>query len=101
MAKGYLLTGEDKIRRQTIMRLMCDLQLDYAEMSSRLNISFAEHFAVEIAALDEMEADGLVLKTPTGLMVTEVGRLFIRNIAMRFDAYLPKNIGERRFSKTI
>ena len=101
LAKGYLLTGEDKIRRQTIMRLMCDLQLDYAEMSSRLNISFAEHFAVEIAALEEMEADGLVLKTPTGLMVTEVGRLFIRNIAMRFDAYLPKNIGEWRFSKTI
>jgi hypothetical protein len=29
-----------------------------------------------------------------------VGRLFIRNIAMRFDRYLPA-AQERRFSKTI
>jgi len=35
-----------------------------------------------------------------GLKVTEGGRLFIRNIAMRFDAYLPKET-ERRFSRTI
>jgi hypothetical protein len=32
--------------------------------------------------------------------VSEPGRLFIRNIAMRFDRYLPKP-EERRFSKTI
>ena len=38
--------------------------------------------------------------TPDGLTVNEVGRLFIRNIAMRFDRYLPA-AKERRFSKTI
>jgi oxygen-independent coproporphyrinogen-3 oxidase len=100
LMKGYILTEEDKIRRQTIMRLMCDLNLDYAAMSQLLGIDFAEHFENELASLDDMEADGLILKTPTGLLVTELGRLFIRNIAMRFDAYLPKTT-ERRFSKTI
>ncbi len=100
LAKGYILTHEDKIRRQTIMRLMCDLNLDYAAMSQLLGIDFTEHFADEIASLDEMEADGLILKMPTGLQVTKLGRLLIRNIAMRFDAYLPK-LTERRFSKTI
>lgn len=100
LGKGYILSPEDKLRRTTIMRLMCDLGLDFAAMSNLLGINFAEHFATELESLDELEADGLILKTPEGVVVTELGRLLIRNIAMRFDAYLPKQ-SERRFSKTI
>ena len=37
-----------------------------------------------------MEADGLLVKTPQGIIVTDLGRLLIRNIAMRFDAYAGK-----------
>ena len=98
--RGYLMTGEDKLRRMTIMRLMCDLDLDYAAMSKLLGINFQEHFAHELNSLDDMEADGLLLKTATGLIVTDLGRLLIRNIAMRFDATLAP-AGERKFSKTI
>jgi oxygen-independent coproporphyrinogen III oxidase len=100
LAKGYVMTPEDKIRRETIMRLMCDLGLDYAAMSRKLGIDFKEHFAAELASFDDMEADGLLVKTPQELNVTDLGRLLIRNIAMRFDEYLPKQT-ERRFSKTI
>jgi oxygen-independent coproporphyrinogen III oxidase len=98
--KGYVLTEEDRIRRWTIMRLMCDLGLDYAAMSKTLGIDFEKHFAAELASLDEVEGDGLIVKTPAGLAVTDFGRLLIRNIAMRFDAYLPKQ-NERRYSRTI
>ncbi|MEW6158764.1 MAG: oxygen-independent coproporphyrinogen III oxidase [Verrucomicrobiota bacterium] len=98
--KACFLNREDEIRRQTIMRLMCDLSLDFAEMSARLGISFKDHFAAELDSLADLEADGLLLLTPSGIEVTEVGRLFIRNIAMRFDAYLPA-VKERRFSRTI
>jgi oxygen-independent coproporphyrinogen-3 oxidase len=98
--RGYFVTGEDKIRRDTIMRVMCDLSLDYAEMSQRLGINFAEHFAGELAALTPFEADGLVRRSPTGLEVTDTGRLFIRNIAMCFDNMLAP-MGERKHSKTI
>jgi len=98
--RGYIMTGEDKIRRLTIMRLMCDLGLDYAHMSSLLGLNFTEHFARELDSLDDMEADGLLLKTPEGILVTDLGRLLIRNIAMRFDAYAPMR-KENRFSKTI
>lgn len=100
MAKGYILTDEDKLRRQTIMRLMCDLGLDYAAMSQMLQIDFTKHFAAELASLDDLESDGLLARSAAGLVITDQGRLFIRNIAMRFDAYLP-NIKERRFSRTI
>jgi oxygen-independent coproporphyrinogen-3 oxidase len=98
--RGYVMTAEDKIRRDTIMRLMCDLGLDYAAMSKLLGIEFSEHFACEIASLDDMEADGLLVKTPQGLLVTDFGRLLIRNIAMRFDAYSGTR-KENRFSRTI
>ena len=82
------------------MRLMCDLELDYAAMSKRLGIDFAEHFADAIASFDDMEADSLVARDENGLKVTGTGRLLIRNIAMRFDAYLQPE-REGTFSRTI
>ncbi len=94
------MTEEDKVRRTTIMRLMCDLSLDYESMSKLLGLNFKDHFAPELASLDDMEADGLLVKTPQGLIVTDLGRLLIRNIAMRFDAYASIR-KENRFSRTI
>jgi oxygen-independent coproporphyrinogen III oxidase len=100
LTRGYFLTEEDKIRRETIMRVMCDLSLDYAAMSQRLGLDFARHFADELAALAPFEADGLVRRSPAGLEVTDTGRLFIRNIAMCFDNTLAPS-GERKHSRTI
>jgi len=98
--KAYLVTEEDRIRRETIMRVMCDLSLDFDAMSDKLGIRFAEYFANELASLSDLEADGLVQREPSGLRVTDTGRLFIRNIAMRFDNTLAP-VGERRHSRTI
>jgi oxygen-independent coproporphyrinogen-3 oxidase len=47
-----------------------------------------------------MEADGLIEISDRGVVVTDLGRLLIRNIAMRFDAYHAER-REGRFSKTI
>jgi oxygen-independent coproporphyrinogen III oxidase len=100
LARGYFLTDEDKIRRETIMRVMCDLSLDFPAMSRKLGIDFPAHFAGELAALKSFEGDGLIEFNKTGLDVTEAGRLFIRNIAMCFDNTLAP-AGERKHSKTI
>ncbi|MGD1083605.1 MAG: oxygen-independent coproporphyrinogen III oxidase [Verrucomicrobiota bacterium] len=99
-AKGYILSDDDKIRRHTIMRLMCDLSLDYAALSKDLGIDFPACFAPELESMSDLEKDGLLRRDARGLVVNDVGRLFIRNIAMRFDRYLPA-VQERRFSKTI
>ena len=100
LSKAYFVTDEDKLRRETIMRVMCDLSLDFASMSQRLGIDFESHFARELSALDEFQADGLVQRTTEGFAVTDTGRLFIRNIAMCFDNTLEQT-GERRHSRTI
>jgi oxygen-independent coproporphyrinogen-3 oxidase len=100
LTRSYVLTDEDKARRDTIMRVMCDLSLDYAAMSSRLGFDFVSHFEHEIESLAPFEADGLVRRTNSGLQVTDAGRLFIRNIAMCFDNTLAP-VSERKHSRTI
>jgi oxygen-independent coproporphyrinogen-3 oxidase len=100
VAKGYELTDEDKLRADVIMRLMCDLSLDFAKMSAKWGIDFEDHFADALEQLKEPAEDGLVEFTPEGLDVTERGRLFIRNLAMCFDAYLEPAV-EGRYSRTV
>ena len=100
LVRGYIVSEEDKIRRDTIMRVMCDLSLDYGAMSQRLGIDFATYFEREIESLSAFEADGLVRRSATGMEVTRTGCLFIRNIAMCFDNTLAP-IGERKHSRTI
>jgi oxygen-independent coproporphyrinogen-3 oxidase len=99
LERGLVLSEEDRIRRQVIMRIMCDRRIDYADLSRRLGVDFPGRFARELESLADLEADGLLRRTQSGFVVTGVGALLIRIIAMRFDAYLGK--GPRRFSKTV
>lgn len=107
LARGLVLTDEDMLRRETIMRLMCDMSLDYTAMSQKLGVDFASHFSGELASLDDLEADGLLKRSASGLVVTGTGRLVIRVIASRFDAYYTAaqkhaaEAGAQKFSKTI
>ncbi len=98
--KGYLLSEDDKIRQKTIMRLMCDLELNFQAMSKLLSIDFAHYFAEELACLEKMQSDGLLICNDEGIKVTDLGRLFIRNIVMHFDVYLKKD-KQRQFSQTV
>jgi oxygen-independent coproporphyrinogen-3 oxidase len=101
-SKGCVLTPDDRIRRHVIMRIMCDLRLDYKELSTKLGIDFPSAFAAELDSLAELQNDGLVIRRDDALQVTDLGRLFLRNIAMRFDRYLnAKPSPEMRFSRTI
>jgi oxygen-independent coproporphyrinogen-3 oxidase len=100
VAKAYFMTEDDKVRRETIMQLMCNLGIEFEALSQKLGLDVANYFRAELDSLTDLEVDGLVRRNDAGLEVTDLGRLFIRNIAMRFDAYLPKET-ERRFSKTI
>lgn len=99
LSRACFLSRDDQIRRETIMRLMCDLRLDYAVLGQRLGIDFEAYFARELASLAEAAADGLVVLRHGGLTVSDTGRLLIRNLAMVFDAHLAKS--EKRFSRTI
>ena len=98
---GYVLSLDDRIRRQTIMRLMCDFRLDYDAMSSKLGVDFRTYFSKELASLGEFEYDGLIEFSADGLRVTGPGRLLVRVVAMRFDRFLTAVPVANMYSKTV
>ena len=100
--RGLRLSRDDRIRRDAITRLMCDLELDKAEFDRRWGVAFADYFADALVDLQPLQADGLVRLEPAKISVTDRGRLFLRNIAMCFDAYLKQAGTEKpRYSKTV
>ncbi|NOT16678.1 MAG: oxygen-independent coproporphyrinogen III oxidase [Sulfuriferula sp.] len=102
--RGLRVNEDDRLRRDAIMRLMCDLQLDKVAFALRWHIDFDTYFASTLSMLGDMQADGLLTLTHSHIMVTETGRLFLRNIAMCFDAYLQtdtQNDAPPRYSRTL
>lgn len=101
-ALGYRVNQDDIIRKHVIMRLMCDMELTKSEVEKRFGINFDEYFAESLPKLREFIDDGLVELTDDKIIVTLMGRLVIRNIAMCFDAYLEKMMKEKPiFSRTV
>ncbi len=102
--RGHRLTRDDIERRWVIGRLMCHGELRAGEFEAAFGQPFASRFASELQQLESITADGLVEQSPDGsLVVTPLGRLLVRNIAMVFDAYLAdQQKGEQpMFSKTV
>lgn len=98
---GYRMGKDDRIRKYVIMRLMCDLEIVKEDVEERFDILFDEYFDEALTDLEGFVNDGLVIHTVERIRVQESGRLFLRNIAMCFDAYLKKMKKERVFSKTV
>jgi len=99
---GLRITPEDKLRREAITQIMCDLELDKASFGRQWSIDFDSYFADALEELKDMQADGLVALEPDKVRVTEAGRVFLRNIAMAFDAYLHQQQADKpRYSKTV
>ncbi|MEM6709038.1 MAG: oxygen-independent coproporphyrinogen III oxidase [Pseudomonadota bacterium] len=99
LAKGLVMTDDDRVRRYVIQSLMCRMALCKHDFEDRFGLSFDAYFAAEAKELQRHEAQGLLRLAEDRIEVTDIGRFFIRNICMTFDAYLKQS--EARFSKTI
>jgi len=100
--RGVILNAEDQLRRDVITELMCNFRISKASFEQKYKISFNTHFSEALDNLKAFEGDGLISLTHDELVVTQAGRLLIRNIAMNFDEYLMKKQGEKpRFSRTV
>jgi oxygen-independent coproporphyrinogen-3 oxidase len=99
---GYLMTDDDHIRKDVIMRIMCDMELDIPTIEKKHNIDFRSYFAPSFDKLTPFIHDGLVTIEPSKIVVHGLGRLVIRNIAMVFDAYIDEMMKDKPiFSKTV
>lgn len=83
VSKGYVLNEDDLLRRQIILSLMC-------------------HFEVEnryrhLGRIEPLIQEGFLEEQGDKLIATPLGRLFIRNVAAAFDAYLHRG----QFSRAV
>ncbi len=101
--RGMRLSEDDLIRQHVISSLMCNFHLDFESLRQKFNVNYYEYFTNEHKKLVEFFEDDLLAEPNGGLTITAVGRTFIRNIAMTFDAYLDGTGGGKKptFSRTI
>ena len=78
---------------------MCQFELKFSDFKEKFGADFEKDFLAELNQLEGLKSDGLLTQDSKGLKVTELGRLFVRNIAMVFDAYLKQSAVT--FSKTV
>lgn len=99
---GYRMTADDHLRKHVIMRLMCDLELEFDAVEHKFGINFTDEFASSLRQLEPLVHDGLLELTDWGIRIIGPGRLLLRNIAMCFDAYLERLSRDKPiFSRTV
>ena len=76
---------------------MCNGKLDFEAFTQKHKISIEMLYSVTNFSWDkltEFVADGLVIRTDNVLNVTELGALFMRNIAAAFDPEYKQQINK-------
>ena len=100
--RGASVTEDDVLRRFVINRVMCLLRLDLGEVAAKFGAGARRDIEASLArGVDELVADGLDTFDGEMLRVLPLGQLLVRNVAMLFDAYLQKEGGQKRFSRTV
>jgi oxygen-independent coproporphyrinogen-3 oxidase len=95
--RGHELSEEDLVVRQHILNIMCHFETSWEDDA----LQFPE-LQECLERLTEMEQDGLVEITKSGLKLPEHARPFVRNVCMAFDLQLIRNKPTTRiFSMTI
>jgi oxygen-independent coproporphyrinogen-3 oxidase len=101
VVKGMRLSDDDRMRRSVILHLMCNLELPWDITVSGYGKTVEELIPGSAAALAPLADDGLITLDDAGLKVTDLGRFFLRNVAMVFDAYLQSGGDRPLYSRTV
>ena len=95
--RGHHLTSEDVVIRQHILNLMCHFETNWEDDSTY----FTKIYDV-LDSLHEMQLDGLLYIENKKLIVTDLGKAFVRNICMAFDLRIKRAAPQTElFSMTV
>jgi oxygen-independent coproporphyrinogen-3 oxidase len=92
VARGLSLSGEDRLRRNAIERLMCDMTVDLGKIAQahRLAAHPLDYFATSLAQIDRLAADGLCIRNGLRVTVPPGMANYARIVASAFDQYLAR-----------
>ncbi len=101
--RGMKLSDDDLMRQYVITHLMCNFRMNFSEFHNKFGIKYSDYFANEHDGLTQFVDDKFMEICDVQLTVTPLGRTFVRNIAMTYDAYLSGSEGGKKatFSRTI
>lgn len=100
--RGYILSEDQIITREVITEIMCNKKLSLSGFSEAKKISVNDlknALKRDDAILKGFEEDGLIMFTSDLIEVTELGTLFIRNIAASLDKEYQEKV--QTYSKTV
>lgn len=92
VARGLVLSDDDRFRAAIIERLMCDLAVDLEAVCTQHGRQLAD-LDSDLEALAPFIADGVIERRGARLSAPERGRPFLRSVCAVFDAYLDKAQG--------
>ncbi|MDE2214412.1 MAG: oxygen-independent coproporphyrinogen III oxidase [Candidatus Omnitrophica bacterium] len=99
--RGKQLSPDDQVRQWVINSLMCGFKVDKGVFFDTFGYEFEDYFDQEHRHIRDCIEDGLLCEDPRRITVTDLGKIFIRNVCMGFDHYLRQKDGHRRFSRTV
>ncbi|MGE5275948.1 MAG: oxygen-independent coproporphyrinogen III oxidase [Acidobacteriota bacterium] len=99
--RGCRLSADDRLRRTVIGNLLCHGVVIKREIEDAFRIRFDDTFADALERLRPCAEDGLVDLSAGEIRATPLGRVFLRNLAMPFDAYLAQVPEGPVFSRTL
>ncbi len=91
LLKGHILTDLDLKIRKLILDIMCKDTISIPDWVDEVSLN----------QLMEMEEEGILILSNNKILITNLGKSFLRNIAAIFDCYLSKEVALERFSLTI
>lgn len=99
--RGCLLSAEDRLRQYLIEELMCNGRLRYEGDLPLPGELIQKRVEAVRSRLEYLAQDGLLHLDDQGLTITPKGRIFLRNIAVVFDAYLENPGDHPTFSRAV
>ena len=99
--RGMKLSDDDRLRRAVILHLMCNLELPWNLTVKHYGQSVIDLIPGTMDALAPLGVEGLITLDEEGLKVTDLGRWFLRNVAMVFDAHLATGGDKPQYSRTV
>ncbi|MFZ1815136.1 MAG: oxygen-independent coproporphyrinogen III oxidase [Rhizobiaceae bacterium] len=95
VSRGFTLSLDDRIRGRVIEMLMCNFEIDSAELRQEF-AGAADEVLAQAEDLARNDEEGLLVAAGSNFVIPDEGKPFARAAAARFDAYL--NSGKARHS---
>jgi len=107
--RGFRRSPDDRVRGEVIRQIMCTFAVDFAAVERSFDVAVNSYFATELRELQRLADDGLLSVESDRIVLTPLGAMLARNVAVVFDAYRRRkplrptdgSAATRRFSTTV